>query len=118
MPDKKICGILAEACRDSNSCENVMIIGVGLNVNMNEDVLIRIDRPATSLLFETGKMFDVKSVLENILEFIAMKIKDWERDSFSALREKWCACDRYKIDDTISITDNGVRAIGVFAGIF
>lgn len=65
LSEKKVAGILAETTPLSeNRC---VIIGIGLNVNMPAATLAQIDRPATSLLVETGRAFEVEKVLNGLV---------------------------------------------------
>jgi BirA family transcriptional regulator, biotin operon repressor / biotin---[acetyl-CoA-carboxylase] ligase len=61
LSKKKIGGILAETVALDKDC--CFILGIGLNVNMNAEDLQRIGRPATSLLAEGGRPYDVESIL-------------------------------------------------------
>lgn len=64
--DKKIAGILAEAMPIND--QYFIIAGLGLNINMEHDELINIDRPATSLFLETGRTLEPHCVLMEIAE--------------------------------------------------
>jgi BirA family transcriptional regulator, biotin operon repressor / biotin---[acetyl-CoA-carboxylase] ligase len=64
ISEKKVAGILAETTMTDKLC---VIIGIGLNVNMPLELLSKIDRPATSLMAETGRMFD-KEIILNALQ--------------------------------------------------
>ena len=50
LSGKKVCGILCE------TTEGWVVLGIGLNVNMDAEELAQIDQPATSLLIETSHM--------------------------------------------------------------
>lgn len=84
---KKICGILSE--RITHNGQTGIIVGIGLNVNMSDEEAAAINRPATSMLIESGKAFDLDATLENLLPHIGTWITDWEKDGFSALRTTW-----------------------------
>jgi BirA family biotin operon repressor/biotin-[acetyl-CoA-carboxylase] ligase len=61
---KKVAGILLET-----SCfqdKTAIIMGIGLNVNMPKEELVKLDQPATSLMVETNTFWD-KDVLINAL---------------------------------------------------
>lgn len=60
---KKVAGILAETTMVDKLC---VVIGIGLNVNMPSELLEKIDRPATSLMVEAGKMFDTEMILNEL----------------------------------------------------
>lgn len=65
---KKIAGILCETCPLDGGMW--IIIGVGLNVNMDQKECMLIDQPATSLQIETGKTWDLKKVSDEILNYL------------------------------------------------
>lgn len=54
VENKKIAGILCDR-RLKNRKVEMLIIGVGVNLNMDRNLLAKIDRPATSVLLETGQ---------------------------------------------------------------
>lgn len=59
---KKICGILAETKPDG------LVLGIGVNVNTPPEILQQIEKPATSLLAETGQIVNKPKVLTELLE--------------------------------------------------
>ena len=59
---KKIAGILCESSLGQNNQINGVIIGIGININMSKQELDHIDKPATSILAETGISSDINSV--------------------------------------------------------
>jgi BirA family biotin operon repressor/biotin-[acetyl-CoA-carboxylase] ligase len=56
---KKIAGVLCEARFDATNLLAGIVFGIGVNLNMTEAHFAGIDRPATSLLIETGRKIDV-----------------------------------------------------------
>jgi BirA family transcriptional regulator, biotin operon repressor / biotin---[acetyl-CoA-carboxylase] ligase len=78
---KKICGILSE------SVSGGIIIGVGLNVNL--DTTTHIDQPATSMRIETGKPFDCEQLLPVFLEKLTPHLAAWEHQGFLGIRANW-----------------------------
>jgi len=69
---RKVAGILAEAR------EGRVVLGVGINVNVPESDLPReVDRPATSLLAETGREVDRAELLVELLERLERRYKAW-----------------------------------------
>jgi len=68
----KAAGILAEA-RDDR-----VVLGVGINVNLERDQLpAEVDRPATSLLVETGRSVNRAEVLVELLGVLERRYDDW-----------------------------------------
>lgn len=62
LTGKKLSGVLCELSTRGNSVE--VILGIGINVNMATDALDTIDQPATSLLAETGHIWDKEHLLK------------------------------------------------------
>jgi len=62
LSEKKVAGILAETspCRHGIA----VVVGIGINVNMPEDVCASIDRPATSLLVEGAGEVLISEVID------------------------------------------------------
>jgi BirA family biotin operon repressor/biotin-[acetyl-CoA-carboxylase] ligase len=71
---RKVAGILAEAR------EGRVVLGIGVNVNVRkEDLPTEVDRPATSLLVETGDDVDRVGLLVELLERLELAYEDWVR---------------------------------------
>lgn len=81
LHEKKVAGILSESTLiEDKLC---LLIGIGLNVNMPQDVLQKIDRPATSLLDQSGQVFDVSTVLQQLTDILLSKILLFLTDGFT-----------------------------------
>lgn len=63
---KKIAGILAESVFIGNEFKGV-IVGIGINLNLNEEDIQNIDIPATSIFLETGNNVEKSEFLEKLL---------------------------------------------------
>ena len=69
---RKVAGILAEAR------EQRVVLGIGVNVNVTaEELPQEVDRPATSLLVETGRELDRAELLAELLERLERRYDDW-----------------------------------------
>ena len=69
---RKVAGILAEAR------EERVVLGVGVNVNVPaEELPQEVDRPATSLLVETGRELDRAELLAELLERLERRYDAW-----------------------------------------
>ena len=79
----KICGILAERVGQA------LIVGIGLNVNMDESAAASIDRPVTSLYLQTGVEYAVETVLDIVLNTLPTWLERWDTCGFEALRQEW-----------------------------
>lgn len=63
LSGKKVAGILTETTLIEKLC---VVIGIGLNINMPLESLRQIDRPATSLMAEGGKVYEIESILSEL----------------------------------------------------
>jgi BirA family transcriptional regulator, biotin operon repressor / biotin---[acetyl-CoA-carboxylase] ligase len=69
---RKVAGVLAEAR------EGRIVLGVGVNVNLEEEQLpTEVDRPATSLLIETGREVDRAELLVELLDRLERRYDAW-----------------------------------------
>jgi BirA family biotin operon repressor/biotin-[acetyl-CoA-carboxylase] ligase len=69
---RKTAGVLAEAR------EGRVVVGIGVNVNVPEALLPEdVDRPATSLLVETGHEIDRAELLAELLERLELRYDEW-----------------------------------------
>jgi BirA family biotin operon repressor/biotin-[acetyl-CoA-carboxylase] ligase len=69
---RKVAGVLAEAR------EGRVVLGIGVNVNVAETQLPQeVDRPATSLLVETGRELDRAELLAELLEQLERGYDEW-----------------------------------------
>jgi BirA family biotin operon repressor/biotin-[acetyl-CoA-carboxylase] ligase len=69
---RKVAGVLAEAR------EGRIVLGVGVNVNVSaEELPVEVDRPATSLLVETGREVDRADLLIELLDQLERRYDAW-----------------------------------------
>jgi BirA family transcriptional regulator, biotin operon repressor / biotin---[acetyl-CoA-carboxylase] ligase len=86
---KKACGILTEM-KTSSTGVDFIILGIGLNVNMDrEDFDPTLRDTATSLKIETGKEHDRLDVLSRLFDFIEKWYKVFLSAGFAGLRDTW-----------------------------
>ena len=100
---KKICGIISDG----------VIIGIGLNVNMQGAE--HIDQPATSILMETGKRRNIDELLGKLLKRLSVRLDEWAAGGFFAIRKNWEA-KALNIGETVAVRDGGTVRKGVLAG--
>jgi BirA family biotin operon repressor/biotin-[acetyl-CoA-carboxylase] ligase len=104
---KKICGILSEGVGGG------VIIGIGLNVNMQNAE--HIDQPATSVLMESGKRRDVDELLGKLLKHLSVRLDEWAQGGFPKVRKSW----ESKIPDigkSVTVRDGTAVRMGILAG--
>ena len=54
-----------------------VIVGIGINLNLNEEDVKNIDIPATSIFLETGKNVDKDSFLEKLISNFKKEYDDF-----------------------------------------
>lgn len=104
---KKICGILSEGIPGG------IIIGIGLNVNMERTG--HIDQPATSLLMETGERRSLDKVLEKLLLHLSAQLEPWAQSGFSGIREAW-ESKVSNLGNPVVVQDGTMERTGLLAG--
>jgi len=104
---KKICGILSEGIAGG------VIIGIGLNVNMQR--ADHIDQPATSVLLETGRRRDTDELLEKLLKYLSVRLDEWAQDGFAGVRGNWEA-KIPNIGRSVTVRDGGLFRSGLLTG--
>jgi BirA family transcriptional regulator, biotin operon repressor / biotin---[acetyl-CoA-carboxylase] ligase len=97
---RKICGILAERIAQG------LIIGIGLNVNMQ--AADHIDQPATSVLMETGTRANVDDLLAKLLKHLSVRLDEWVPGGFSKVRKNW-ESKVPTIGKTVTVRDGGAQ---------
>lgn len=80
---KKISGILAESVFIGSELKGI-VVGVGINLNLEKSDVEKIDIPATSIFLETGKTVDKEEFLDR---FLNLFIDGYEKFLSSGLKE-------------------------------
>lgn len=82
LAGQKVAGILTEAVTFEDRVG--VILGIGLNVNMSQEILKSIDRPATSLAQLSGHTWVVEQILEALLKQFLKDLDLLQSKGFSA----------------------------------
>jgi BirA family biotin operon repressor/biotin-[acetyl-CoA-carboxylase] ligase len=86
---KKVCGILTEMKAAAGRVDFI-ILGIGLNINMNhQDFDPSLRGAATSLKIETGVVYDRLDVVSKLFDFIEKWYKVFLSTGFIGLRDTW-----------------------------
>ena len=87
--ERKAAGILAEMASDPDGVRHV-VIGVGLNVNMEEaDFPPDLRGTATSLRIRAGRVFRRVDVLARLLDAFGRRYAEYIGDGFASVRDGW-----------------------------
>ncbi len=85
---KKICGILCETKLKQNKIQGV-VLGIGINLNMPDELIKTIDRPATSLNLETKQKIDKQKFFNTLVEMFFENYEDAAEKGFSSFKEDY-----------------------------
>lgn len=84
---KKLGGILCETIVDEQ--DFFVINGIGINVNMTQENLDKIDIPATSLMTERGSSVDYKEILKALAERYVEDLQLFHQNGFAPFLSKF-----------------------------
>jgi BirA family biotin operon repressor/biotin-[acetyl-CoA-carboxylase] ligase len=86
---KKIAGVLCETRFDAGNRLIGIVFGIGINLNMGESHLALIDRPATSLLAETGRRTDLEVFSAMLMERAVSLVRTAFSEGFENFFRLW-----------------------------
>jgi BirA family biotin operon repressor/biotin-[acetyl-CoA-carboxylase] ligase len=86
---KKISGILAEAVTSQEGNLLGIVLGFGVNLNVPEELLEKINQPATSLNIETGMFIDKEEFLKKVIDKFCLYYNKFIEEGFLLIREDY-----------------------------
>ena len=93
LNDKKLAGILMEVTGEySSHCQ--VVIGIGLNVNLNVDEAESIDQPWTSLKQVVANI-SRNDVASQLLNELMLALDQFKQEGFSSFQQAWSELDIY-----------------------
>lgn len=102
--DKKVAGILCETVSEEN--RRGVICGIGLNVNMSIEDILKIDRPATSMLAESTIFFDLQMIGQQLQIQFKNDLLSWFQDGFENFFLQLVTHSAYQKGDYVCFHDN------------
>ncbi len=112
---KKMAGILSESVHLDG--KRGLIIGIGININMSEEELDKIDRPATSLLAESGQTYAISPILEEIKNQFNQDLSLFLKEGFSPFWLDFASHVYHQKGDLIRFHDNQRAVSGTFESL-
>jgi len=91
---KKIAGILSETSFAGDKF-NGIVLGLGVNLNLEKDDLAKIDIPATSMAVETGNFIDSKLFIEHLAKRFFSEYETLLRKGFSYFRAQYISMSSF-----------------------
>jgi len=110
--DKKLGGVLCETTPVNG--QRAVIIGLGLNVNMEEKELKKIGRPATSLYVETGADHNIDDVIERLEKQFANHLETFLKEGFKPFRDRFAEFLNFKKGAKLRFNDFKNTWEGIF----
>ncbi len=116
VEDRKLAGILCESAQIENGRITAVVAGMGLNINLSPEELRTIDQPATSLLAETGRHYDLDEFAQSMARHLKRHRTAYQADAAATIRE-WIAANLL-LGEALTLQDAaGVEYYGVFRDI-
>jgi BirA family transcriptional regulator, biotin operon repressor / biotin---[acetyl-CoA-carboxylase] ligase len=112
---KKVAGILCETTPYSDQL--CIVLGIGINVNMPEEALCLIDRPAISLLAIKGMPFSIEEVLTLLKDKFSIDLGLFFEESFAPFLNRYKKLMSSWENKQIRFHDNRVIWKGTFHSI-
>jgi BirA family biotin operon repressor/biotin-[acetyl-CoA-carboxylase] ligase len=108
----KLAGILLEARSDPGGQMEWVVLGIGINVALAPAA----DYPTACLSRLAGHAIDVATVLERLVQALAVWIERWDRQGFAPIRTAWLACAA-GLGRTLDIRQGGAMLAGKFVDL-
>ncbi len=113
---QKLAGILIELQGDMEG-PSTAVIGVGINLNMPDQLKQQIDQPVTDLTNVTDEAIDPNELLGTSLKHLCEVLSEFEDGGFSKLRNEWMLHHAYHEKDVRMLMPDGREIHGVVMGI-
>lgn len=94
LDGKKVAGILCETVSFEDRIG--IVLGIGINVNMQQDLLEAIDQPATSLAQLSGQTWTLEQIIEPVLNQFIKDLETLESKGFEPFRPMYEELLAYK----------------------
>jgi BirA family biotin operon repressor/biotin-[acetyl-CoA-carboxylase] ligase len=114
LSQKKLAGILCETSFQNKIVE--IFLGIGINVNMPQDLLSTIDQPATSLLAETKHLWDRSDLLGKLQKAFEKDLDTFQKKGFAHFLPLLDSLLAYK-KKKVSLFDGKNRIEGILDSI-
>lgn len=102
---KKVCGILAESVIKQGKLKGI-VLGIGINLNANQDDLNNIDIPATALNIEIGNPVNKKEFMEKLVENFFAGYEEFLNSGFINIKHDY--------ENKSFIKEKAIVKVGVF----
>jgi len=112
----KIAGILIEAQGDMLG-PSAVVIGIGMNLTLPQQVLQRIDQPVSDLSQLTAAPPQRNLLLATVLRELAGVLREFSANGFAGLREEWGSYHLYQNQSVQLLLPDGKMIQGIVRGV-
>lgn len=115
-PNGKLAGILIEAQGDMLG-PSAVVIGVGVNLRLPQQVLQHIEQAVTDLSQMTDTVPERNQLLALLLRELANVLHEFSRHGFAGLRDEWESYHLYQNQNVQLLLPDGKEISGVVLGV-
>jgi BirA family biotin operon repressor/biotin-[acetyl-CoA-carboxylase] ligase len=112
----KLAGILIELQGDMEG-PSTAVIGIGINLNLPDNLKQQIDQPVTDLANSTVTIINPNHLLGNLLNHLCNVLAAFEQGGFTALRDDWSQHHAFHEREVRILMPDGREIHGVVQGI-
>lgn len=112
---KKLAGILLEISGDPTGLSQVLI-GLGLNIKANPDVMKNVDQAWVDIKTISGKVPRRNKLVAELFVEITMMIDKFENDGFAAFKNEWDKNDALR-DQDVELKTHSNQLTGIFGKV-
>ena len=113
---KKLAGILIELQGDMEG-PSTAVIGVGINLQLPEQIVHKIDQPVTDLAHASTISVNPNVLMAKLLAHLAEVLAIFEKSGLDALREEWTAHHAYHQRPVRMLMPDGSEVAGIVQAI-
>jgi BirA family biotin operon repressor/biotin-[acetyl-CoA-carboxylase] ligase len=112
----KLAGILIEAQGDMLG-PSAVVIGVGVNLSLPEQVLQRIGQPVIDLAHMTAALPERNQLLALLLRELGSVLGEFAQHGFAGLRKEWESYHLYQNEEVKLLMPDGANIQGIVRGV-
>ena len=116
VDNKKLAGILIDLQGDLDG-PSAAVIGVGINFNLPENIIKRIDQPVIDINQVSRSQIDQNQLLGTVLKHFADVLRNFEQHGFMGVRDEWLSYHAYQNKPVRMLLPDGRDVEGEVTGI-
>lgn len=116
VDNKKLAGILIDLQGDLDG-PSAAVIGVGINFNLPENIIKRIDQPVIDINQVSRSKIDQNQLLGTVLKHFADVLRNFEQHGFMGVRDEWLSYHAYQNKPVRMLLPDGRDVEGEVTGI-